>query len=418
MERARPPRGPAEALAAVAAIGVADEDDDGRRMEKSVLTFTAIFTAVVVTPWALFYYALGIPLAAAVPTAYVLATVAGLAHLRRTRDDRWFRRSQLAMFLTFPPLVHVALGGFANSSAVILFAASAPVGALSFSRIRRPGLVFAAFIAIVVAMVPLEPVLQARAPRLDAWVVTLFFAVNIASVATIVFVAMRAYVRSRDRFADALARERDRSDGILRNVLPGPIADRLIAGEHPIADRFDGVGVLIADIVDFTSLSETMSADELVHDLNELLGSFDALAERLGVTKVKTIGDAYLAITGGPDGRADLDALADFALGLRELAGSGAIGGRDSVRVRIGMDVGTVVAGVIGESRFLWDVYGETVNTASRMESTAPPGTIQVTDRVAAALSDRFRLRPRGTLDIKGLGAVHTSYLEAGDPVP
>lgn len=418
MERVRPPRGTAAALAAVAAIGIADEDDDGRRMGKSVLTFTAIFTAVVVTPWALFYYVIGIPLAAAVPTAYVLATIAGLAHLRTTRDDRWFRSSQLAMFLTLPPLVHVALGGFANSSAVILFAASAPVGALSFSRVSRPGLVFAAFIAIVVAMVPLEPALQARAPRLDAWVVTLFFAVNIASVATIVFVAMRAYVRSRDRLADALARERDRADGILRNVLPGPIADRLVAGEHPIADRFDGVGVLIADIVDFTSLSETMSADELVHDLNELLGSFDALADRLGVTKVKTIGDAYLAITGGPDDRADLDALADFALGLRELAAAGAIGGRASVQVRIGIDVGAVVAGVIGESRFLWDVYGETVNTASRMESTAVPGTIQVTDRVAALLADRFRLRPRGTLEIKGLGLVHTSFLEGGDPAP
>lgn len=416
MGRARTPRGPAAALAAVAAIGVAEKDDDGRRMEKSVLTFTAIFTAVVVTPWALFYYAIGVPLAAAVPTAYVLATLAGLAHLRATRDDRWFRRSQLVMFLTLPPLVHVALGGFANSSAVILFAASAPVGALSYSRVRRPWLVFAAFVAIVVAMVPLEPVLRASAPRLDAWVVTLFFAVNIASVATIVFVAMRAYVRSRDRLAGALARERDRSDRILRNVLPGPIADRLVAGEHPIADRFDDVGVLIADIVDFTSLSETMSADELVHDLDELLGSFDALAARLGVTKVKTIGDAYLAITGGPDGRADLDALADFALGLRELAAAGAIGGRESVRVRIGIDVGTVVAGVIGESRFLWDVYGQTVNTASRMESTALPGTIQVTDRVAATLADRFRLRPRGTLEIKGLGAVHTSFLEAGDP--
>jgi guanylate cyclase len=382
-------------------------------MEKTVLTFTAVFTAAVVTPWAVFYYAIGIPPAAAVPTAYVLATIAGLAHLRSTRDDRWFRRSQLAMFLTLPPLVHVALGGFANSSAVILFAASAPIGALSFSRVGRPWLVFAAFVAIVVGMVPLEPVLQAGAPRLDAWVVTLFFAVNIVSVATIVFVAMRAYVRSRDRLASALADERDRSDRILRNVLPGPIADRLVEGEHPIADRFDEVGVLIADIVDFTSLSETMSADRLVHDLNELLAAFDALADRLGVTKVKTIGDAYLAITGGPGGPADLPSLADFALGLRDLAAAHAIGGRSTVRLRIGLDVGPVVAGVIGDSRFLWDVYGETVNTASRMESTATPGTIQVTDRIADALTTGFRVSPRGITDVKGIGPMHTWYLEA-----
>jgi adenylate cyclase len=368
MERSRPRRRAAAVFTAVASVGFAAEDDDRRRMEKTVLTFTAVFTAAVVTPWSLFYYAIGVPSAAAVPTAYVVATILGLIHLRATRDDRWFRRSQLAMFLTLPPLVHVALGGFANSSAVILFAASAPVGALSYSRVRRPWLVFAAFVAIVVAMVPLEPLLQAGAPHLEAWVVTLFFAVNIVSVATIVFVAMRAYVRSRDRLAAALAEERDRSDRILRNVLPGPIADRLIAGEHPIADRFDEVGVLIADIVDFTSLSETMSADVLVHDLNRLFGALDLLAQRLGVTKVKTIGDAYLAITGGPVGEADLDALADFALGVRALATEHAIGGRESVEVRVGLAVGPVVAGVIGDSRFLWDVYGETVNTASRME--------------------------------------------------
>ena len=143
---------------------------------------------------------------------------------------------------------------------MILFGLAAPVGALSFSSVRRPGLVFAAYVTIVVAMVPLEGVLQARAPSIDTWVVTVFFAINIVSVSVIMFVAMRTYVRSRNRLAAALADERDRSDRILRNVLPGPIADRLVGGEHPIADRYDSVGVLIADIVDFTSLSETMSA--------------------------------------------------------------------------------------------------------------------------------------------------------------
>lgn len=413
MERSRPSGRAAARLAAVASLGVADDDDERRRMEKTVLASTALFTASVVTPWAVFYYVIGIPWAAAVPTVYVIATTIGLVHLGATRDDRWFRRSQLAMFLIFPPLVHVALGGFANSSAVILFAASAPVGALSFTRIRRPWLAFAAFVGIVLAMVPLEAALQANAPRLDPWVVTLFFAVNIVSVSTIMFVAMRAYVRSRDRLAAALADERDRSDRILHNVLPGPIADRLVAGEHPIADRYEGVGVLLADIVDFTSLSETMSADDLVHDLNELLASLDALADRLGITKVKTIGDAYLAITGGPDGPADLRALADFAIGLRDLAVAHAIGARSGVEVRVGLDVGPVVAGVIGDSRFLWDVYGQTVNTASRLESTAPPGSIHVTDRFAEGLGGDFALRRRGLVELRGLGPVRTALLEA-----
>ncbi|GAA4060830.1 adenylate/guanylate cyclase domain-containing protein [Agromyces indicus] len=413
MDRGSAARRITAAGTAIASLGVAPGDDDGRRMEKRVLTFTAVFTSVVVAPWAAFYYAIGVPVAAAIPTIYIVATIAGLAHLRAARDDRWFRRSQLTMFLTLPPLVHVALGGFANSSGVILFAASAPIGALSFSRVRRPGLVFALYVAIVAAMVPLEGVLSATAPDLDPRVVTLFFAVNIVSVSTIVFVAMRAYVRSRDRLAAALAEERDRSDRLLRNVLPGAIADRLVAGEHPIADRLDGVGVLIADIVDFTSLSETLSPDALVQDLDRLFGALDDLAARHGLTKVKTIGDAYLVITGGLGDEADLDALAGFALDARALAVSHAIGERPAVHLRIGIAVGPIVAGVIGASRFLWDVYGATVNTASRMESTAPPDSIQVTEAVADRLAEGFRLRPRGPVDVKGIGTVHTWFLES-----
>ncbi|WP_353815414.1 adenylate/guanylate cyclase domain-containing protein [Agromyces sp. SYSU T00266] len=399
-------------LATVASVGFSIEDDDDRRVEKSVLTFTAVFTAIVVTPWAMFYYAIGRPAAASIPTFYVLMTVVGLLVLRRRHDDRFLRASQLAMFLLLPPLVHVVLGGFVQSSAVILFSLAAPVGALSFTRASRPWIVFAVFTAIVVALVPLEPLLRALVPPLDATVVTVFFAVNIVSISTIMFVAMASYVNSRDRLAAALADERDRTDRLLRNVLPDAIADRLIAGERPIADRYERLGVLIADIVDFTSLSESVSADDLVHDLNDLLRDFDDLAARNGVTKVKTIGDAYLAISGGPSGTPDLAALADLALGLREVAAAHAIGGRTGIRLRVGIDVGPAVAGIIGDSRFLWDVYGSTVNTASRMQSTAPPGMIQVSDRVGDGLGPEYLVVERGTIQVKGLGPVHTSFLE------
>ncbi|GAA1055685.1 hypothetical protein GCM10017608_23390 [Agromyces luteolus] len=399
-------------LATVASVGFSIDDDDDRRIEKSVLTFTAVFTAIVVTPWALFYYSIGRPVAASIPTFYVLMTTVGLLVLRYRHDDRFVRASQLVMFLLLPPLVHVALGGFVQSSAVVLFSLAAPVGALSFMRASRPWVVFGVFTAIVVALVPLEPLLRGLVPPLDATVVTVFFAVNIVSISTIMFVAMDSYVNSRDRLAAALAAERDRTDRLLRNVLPDAIADRLIAGERPIADRYERLGVLMADIVDFTSLSESVSADDLVHDLNDLLREFDDLAARLGVTKVKTIGDAYLAISGGPSGTPDLSSLADLALGLREISAAHAIGGRAGIRLRVGIDMGPAVAGVIGDSRFLWDVYGSTVNTASRMQSTAPPGAIQVSDRVADGLGPEYLVAERGVIEVKGLGPVHTSYLE------
>jgi adenylate cyclase len=396
----------------LAAMGVTAEDDADARVRKSVATMTAIIVCVVVAPWTTFYYAIDIPRAAAIPTFYVIASIIGLIHLRRTRDDRFLRYSQIAMFLVLPPLVHVALGGFANSSAVIIFSSVVPAGAISFSGVKRPSLWFAAFAGIVAIMVPLDPWLRERAPYVPPWVVTTFFAVNLVSASLITFLALVAYVRSRDRLAGDLRVERERSDALLRNVLPSPIADRLKVGEHPIADRHQLVGVLFADLVDFTPLSETLDADQLVGYLNELFGAFDGLATRLGVEKVKTIGDAYMAITGAPEPHFDLPSLADLALGMREIASQHAIGSRPGTTIRIGIDVGPVVAGVIGESRFLYDVYGDAVNTASRMETFGVPGRIQVTARAASLLAGAFRMSDPITIDVKGKGPVSTRFLE------
>jgi guanylate cyclase len=403
----------------VTSIGHAPTDTSSAKTRKTVSTQTAVITTVVVIPWTIFYYAIGIPQAAAIPTFYVIASLFGLWWLSLTKDDRVLRYSQLAMFLVLPALVHIALGGFANSSAVIIFGAIVAVGAMSFADVRRPGVWFALFTAIVLIMVPLDPVLRDRAPYVPPGVITTFFAVNILSTSLMTFLALAVYVRARDRLEGELADERARSDQILHNVLPGSIADRLKDGEQPIADRFDQVGVLMADIIDFTPLSEQLSADKLVAGLNSLFAAFDVAARAVGVEKVKTIGDAYMAITGAPDGEPNVAALGHLALAMREAATRTSIGRRSGITLRIGIDAGPVVAGVIGESRFLYDVYGDAVNTASRMESTAAPNTIQVTERAAALMGDAFRFSPVQPVEIKGKGIVLTRHLEArieGDP--
>ena len=209
-----------------------------------------------------------------------------------------------------------------------------------------------------------------------------------------------------------LETEREKSHALLLNVLPQSVIDRLGAGETVIADRHDSVTVLFSDFVGFTEISASLAADVLVVQLNGLFSRFDALCDSLGVEKIKTIGDAYLAVGGLPGGRQDhVTAVAEAALGMLEAtADLPPLDGR-AWRIRIGVHTGPVVAGVIGTRKFVYDVWGDTVNTASRLESSSEPGRVHVSRAVADALDERFGLEPRGTVELKGEGAVETFYL-------
>jgi class 3 adenylate cyclase len=201
---------------------------------------------------------------------------------------------------------------------------------------------------------------------------------------------------------------------LLLNILPEPIADRLRAGEALIADRHDDVSLLFADIVGFTNMSTGMDPAELVTLLNQVFSVFDRLVDASGLEKVKTIGDAYMIVGGMPIWQPDhLDRLADLALDIARAVGHDDAAAQLGVEFRIGMHTGPVVAGVIGTKKFIYDVWGDTVNVASRMESTGVPGRIQVTGAVERRLHDRFRLASRGEIDIKGKGPMETFFLEA-----
>ncbi|HEY3334388.1 MAG TPA: adenylate/guanylate cyclase domain-containing protein [Candidatus Limnocylindrales bacterium] len=208
-----------------------------------------------------------------------------------------------------------------------------------------------------------------------------------------------------------LARENER---LLLNILPEPIAQRLREGEPLIADRFEDVTLLFADIAGFTQLSASMSADELVRVLNEVFSAFDGLVDRHGLEKVKTIGDAYMVVGGlpewSPDHTARVASMAvDLADSVARIESARALG----IAFRIGIHCGPVVAGVIGKRKFIYDIWGDTVNLASRMESSGIPGRIQITSSVRERLDTGFRFESRGLVDIKGKGPMPTWFLDA-----
>jgi class 3 adenylate cyclase len=222
------------------------------------------------------------------------------------------------------------------------------------------------------------------------------------------------YARRATLIAEAaLDRAHQRSEDLLLNILPPSIAVRLKLSDRTIADGFAEVSVLFADIVGFTRMSSRLAPERIVDLLNELFCKFDDVAGRLGLEKIKTIGDCYMVAGGLPEPRPDhAEAVAEMALAMLDIVAELAVDTGEKLTVRIGIHSGPVVAGVIGKRKFIYDLWGDTVNVASRMESHGLPGAIQLSDASRRLLDGKYRIRSRGAIEIKGKGEMETWLLE------
>ena len=314
--------------------------------------------------------------------------------------------------LLAPTISMAFVGGFLPSGAVGLWGILAPLGALVFNgaRVRR---------ALVRRLRCGVPRLRDRGRSSPvasrpcrAWFSSAMIALNVTVAGAVVFVLLAQFVRQREEALAALQVEQDRAETLLLNILPRSIAERLKTDSATIADQFAAASILFADVVDFTPMSDRLQPAEVVGLLDHLFTHFDLLAERYEVEKIKTIGDAYMVAAGVPTPRADhARVMALMALDMREAMRSDDTVGHLGLELRIGINSGPVVAGVIGRKRFLYDLWGDAVNMASRMESQGTPGEIQVTRATYELLRDEFELEPRGTVAIKGKGDVETWYL-------
>ncbi len=220
-------------------------------------------------------------------------------------------------------------------------------------------------------------------------------------------------ITERNRVELALRIAQQKSESLLLNILPAPIAENLKKGEGSLAERFESATVLFADLVNFTSLAARISPLELVSLLNEIFSKFDSLTEKYNLEKIKTIGDAYMVAGGLPVPREDhAEASANMALDVQQFINNFKTNCGDSFEIRIGIHTGPVVAGVIGTKKFIYDLWGDTVNVASRMESQGVPGSIQVSAEMWEKLKDKYVFEERGLLEIKGKGKMITYWLK------
>jgi adenylate cyclase len=388
-------------------IGVVPEDSNEVRVQKVTLTLAAITSTVLAVVWVGTYLALGFPRSAAIPFTYQVASVVTLVAFARTKDYRFFRFSQIVFILLLPFLLQWSLGGYVASSAVSVWALVGVFGALFFFSPRQAVPWFALFVALTVISGLIDPRLAASAAQIPMGVQVLFFVLNILAVSMIAYLLLQYSVRARDAALGL-------SDGLLLNVLPQSIAERLKRDPGVIAERFEEVSVLFADVADFTPFAKHTSPERLVGVLDEIFSAFDVITDRHSLEKIKTIGDAYMVAGGLPEPRADhAEAVVSLAIDMQSEFARICTALGQGLAIRIGIDSGPVVAGVIGRRKFIYDLWGDTVNTASRMESHGIAGRIQVTEATYQRLRHRYRFEDRGETEIKGKGRVRTYLLIA-----
>jgi len=386
-----------QALSSISRIGSDPNDDDDIRLQKSLLVVCAFPFMAAGVGWGLLYVFSNESLAGAIPLSYSFISLLSILHFGQTRQYRFFRFSQLTLILLLPFFLMVALGGFINSSAVILWSLICPLGALLFDEPRHAPRWFLAFAVLVTISGFLQPYVRLT-NNLSSGLVILFFVINLLGVGSLVFMMVYYFVGQKNIF-------QQKSEGLLLNILPKEIAAILKNESRTIADHYSEASVLFADMVGFTPLSAQLPPVEMVELLNEVFSFFDSLLDKYDVEKIRTIGDSYMAVSGVPRRHTDhAQTLVCMALEMRDYISTHTFRNGQRVNFRIGINSGSMIAGVIGRRKFVYDVWGDAVNIASRMESHGLGGAVQITQTTYELIKDEFVCEPRGTVNVKGKG--------------
>jgi adenylate cyclase len=376
-------------------IGADPADSSDSALQKRLAVALSLVVVPFAAVWSAVYFAVGAPLAAAIPGSYSIIAPVNTAIFALTRNLGFYRFTQLLMFLILPWLLMMSLGGFKESSVVVIWAALCPLGSLLIGGLRQTLFWILGFIFLLIVSAFLQPYLPFF--DLPEQFVIWFFVLNVGAVIALGFATLYYFVGQRNFF-------QERSEMLLLNILPKEISEALKAEQRTIAAHYDAASILFADVVAFTPMAATMTPLKLVDLLNEVFQCFDVLVEKYDLEKIKTIGDCYMVAAGVPRTRPDhAKALVQLALDMQAAVAERTFGGH-RLAFRIGINSGPVVAGVIGRKKFSYDLWGAAVNVASRMETYGESGMIQITRSTYELIKHDFVLEPKGTVQVRGAG--------------
>jgi adenylate cyclase len=402
---------------------ISEQDTEQEKLNKTLLIFACGLMGFGSMLWLAIYQAMGIRFSTTVPFSYMLFSAASLALYLWKGNFPLFRFIQTSLFLFVPFIMQWSIGSYVSSSGVMLWALLAPVGVLVFQGARESIPWFVAYIVLTAVSGFFDYYLTDGVEHgVTMQSVAVFFSLNFAAMSTIVYLLFSYFIRQReilqkrvDEQHQQLKEEQEKSERLLLNILPGPIATRLKQQHSIIADGFADVTVMFADIINFTRLSEEMSPRLMVGVLNEVFSHFDQLAEKHGLEKIKTIGDAYM-VAGGLDEHHRSDgkgtdqereysaAICDMALEMCQYMDSRSGFKRARLQIHVGVGTGPVVAGVIGMKKFIYDLWGDTVNIASRVTAEAGASMILVDTATYKRVRHLYDFEGPQMLTVKGKG--------------
>ncbi len=397
--------------------GVLDAQD---RLRRNLLVFACALMSFSVMLWLAIYWLMGLKYSTDVPLIYQLISITSLVVYLKTGNFAVFRFIQLSLFLFAPFVMQWSIGTAVTSSGLMLWALLAPIAAVVVAGWRESIPWFVAYIVLTVMSGVFDYFLSAGEQNgVSMQAVGVFFALNFAAMSSILYILLRHFVLETERIRlqlgqqhELLVQEQNKSEQLLLNVLPQHIAHRLKDKRGLIADAHPDVTVMFADIVNFTQLSEQLAPERMIDLLNTVFSWLDSFSEKYGLEKIKTIGDAYMVAGGLTDGnKNNVNNVADMALEIRDFVATHPELSRYNLGIHIGIATGPVVAGVIGTKRFIYDLWGDTVNTASRLTDDAVMDHILVDKSTYARLRQDYQFdAPRMTV-LKGKGEVEVYEL-------
>lgn len=383
------------------------------KLRKSLLIFACAFMNFAVMVWLAIYWMMGLYYPANVPLLYQLVSVTSLLYYLKTKNFEAFRFVQLTLFLFAPFVMQWSIGNSMTSSGVMLWALLAPIGALVVSSWRESVPWFVAYIVMTITAGVFDYLTDVGANSgMSLKTIGVFFALNFVAISSIIYFLIRYFVMEMERIKgqldqqhQLLAEEQKKSERVLLNVLPNSIAQRLKNEHGLIADGYADATVMFADLVNFTQLTESLSPEQMVALLNEVFSGFDELSDKYGVEKIKTIGDAYMVVGGLSEDKTNYTGnIAELALEMRTFIANHPNFRKHNLSLHTGIATGPVVAGVIGTKRFIYDLWGDTVNIASRLTDEASQGVIQVDKVTYHRIRESFAFEPPATIYVKGKG--------------
>jgi guanylate cyclase len=385
-------------------------DNEEWRLKKSIGVVTVLSGFLVYLGYGALYLPFGEYAAAWVSFGAAAALAAELVSYQFWRDYGKHAHIWLATHALGVIAVHFLLGGFAPSGMAIIWLLIMPIETIVAHKPRH-GIHWFLFVAATFTIAAfLQPYLR-PANNLPPGVIITLYAINALGAGAYMLLAVYYYVWRNSILSGLLSSEQEKAEALLLNILPKEIADILKNENRVIANQFDNASILFADLVNFTPMSAGMTPTEIVEILNDVFSRFDTLVEKYGLEKIKTIGDCYMVAAGVPRRRPDHAlALTQLALDIRDYVNQHEFHGQ-RLSFRIGINSGSVVAGVIGRKKFIYDLWGDAVNTASRMESQGAGGFIQITEATYALIKDDFVCEARGSVKVKGKGEMNVWYV-------